>query len=243
MSKLILGNIFAFPTTNSWDEAVFQLTPVGIITVIVLIVALLALAIVLRSKNAASVEASGEKPVEPKNKSIAKQLAFSGVAMALGLVTSEFLPTIKMPMGGSITFFSMLFIVLIGYWYGLKAGLMSALAYGLLQFVIDPIFYSIPQMIVDYLLAFGALGLSGLFAGKKHGLLLGYIIGVIGRYVFAVISGVLFFASYAPEGTPAIVYSLTYNATYLLPEAIITLILLAIPPVSKALKRVKIMAQ
>lgn len=224
-----MSNLFAYPTTNSWDENVFQLTIPGIIAVIAVIVILLALALYFHKKDSGSTSKT----------TLTKQLTFSGAAMALGLITSELLPTIKLPMGGSITLFSMLFIVLIGYLFGLKAGLTSALAYGMLQFVIDPVFYSIPQMIVDYPLAFGALGLAGIFAGKKHGLILGYITGVIGRYIFAVISGVVFFASYAPEGTPALVYSLTYNATYLVPEAVITLILVAIPPVYKGIGQIK----
>lgn len=144
-----------------------------------------------------------------------------------------------LPMGGSVTLFSMLFIVLIGYWYGPYVGIMTAVAYGLLQFVTEPIFYTIPQMLIDYPCAFGALGLAGFFAGKKHGLQIGYLAGVLGRYVFAVISGVVFFGAYAPEGTPAIVYSLGYNATYLVPEAVITLIVISIPPVANALARVK----
>ena len=94
-------------------------------------------------------------------------------------------------------------------------------------------------MLLDYPLAFGALGLAGFFAGKKHGLQIGYVAGVLGRYVFSVISGVIFFGSYAPEGTPAIIYSLGYNATYLVPEAIVTLILITLPPVAKALGQVK----
>ena len=84
-----------------------------------------------------------------------------------------------------------------------------------------------------------ALGLAGFFANKKHGLQIGYIVAVFGRYVFAVISGVVFFGAYAPEGTPAIVYSLTYNATYIVPEAIATLIEISLPPVAKALAQVK----
>lgn len=103
----------------------------------------------------------------------------------------------------------------------------------------EPIFYTLPQMLIDYPLAFGALGLSGFFAGKKHGLTLGYLSGVIGRYVFAVISGVVFFGAYAPEGTPALLYSLGYNASYLVPEAIVTLIIISIPAVAKALGQVK----
>lgn len=224
-----MSNFFVFPTTNSWEEEGFQLTTSGIVAVVVIIAILMGLALYFhKSRSASNTKAS-----------LTKQLTFSGAAMALGLITSEFLPNFELPMGGSITFFSMLFIVLIGYLFGLKAGIMSAVAYGLLQFVIDPFFYSVPQMIVDYPLAFGALGLAGIFADKKNGLIWGYITGVIGRYIFAVISGVIFFAHYAPEGTPAIIYSLTYNATYIVPEAAATLIILAIPPVRKGIGQVK----
>lgn len=224
-----MPKFFASPTVNSWDENVFQLTTTGIITVIVLMVLLILTAILLCQKKAHSAKVA------------TKQLVFSGVAMALAIVTSE-IKFARLPMGGSITLFSMLFIVLIGYWYGAKAGLLTGFAYGLLQFVLDPVFYSPIQLLVDYPLAFGALGLSGFFSGKKHGLLLGYIAGVIGRYFFAVLSGVVFFAHYAPDGTPAMIYSLTYNATYIVPEAVVTLVLLAIPAVAKAMQRVKVMA-
>lgn len=224
-----MSDFFAFPTVNSWEENVFQLTTAGIITVIVLMLALILAAILLRPKK------------ERSAKNATKQLVFSSVAMALAIVTSE-IKFARLPMGGSITLFSMLFIVLIGYWYGAKAGLLTGFAYGLLQFVLDPVFYSPLQLLVDYPLAFGALGLSGFFCSKKHGLLIGYIAGVLGRYFFAVLSGVIFFGHYAPEGTPALIYSLGYNATYIVPEAVVTLILLAIPAVGKAMKRVKVMA-
>ena len=175
---------------------------------------------------------------ENKAKLTTKQLTYSAVALALAMVCSM-IKFANLPMGGSVTLCSMLFIVLIGYWFGPYVGLTTAFAYGLLQFVVEPIFYTLPQMLIDYPLAFGALGLAGFFAGKKHGLQLGYLVGVIGRYIFAVISGVVFFGAYAPEGTPAIVYSLGYNATYIVPEAVITLIIISIPAVSKALAQVK----
>ena len=140
-----------------------------------------------------------------------------------------------------VVIFALLVVVeaVIRHWNGPYVGLMTAVAYGLVQFVMEPIFYTVPQMILDYPLAFGALGLAGFFANKKHGLQIGYIVAVFGRYVFAVISGVVFFGAYAPEGTPAIVYSLTYNATYIVPEAIATLIVISLPPVAKALAQVK----
>lgn len=144
-----------------------------------------------------------------------------------------------MPMGGSITLLSMLFICLIGYWFGAGYGIIAGVAYGLLQFVIDPYMVSIPQVLLDYPLAFGALGLSGLFHNKKYGLQIGYVVGVIGRFVFSTLSGVIFFADYAPEGMNPWVYSIAYQGSYLGVEMILTLVIISIPPVAKALSVVK----
>ncbi len=226
-----MSKFFAFPTVNSWDENVFQLTPAGIITVVVLIALLIVLALILQ-------------PKEVKSRAFStKQLVFSAIAMALALVTSM-IKLFELPLGGSVTLLSMLFIVLIGYWYGPKAGLMTGFAYGLLQFIIEPVFYTIPQLIVDYPLAFGALGLSGFFSNRKHGLQLGYIAGILGRLVFAWLSGVIFFASYASSyNMSAPVYSLVYNGSYIFAEGIITLIIISIPSVSKALAHVKQLAR
>ena len=202
------------------------LTTAGYAVSVIAVLILIILVAVLLQKNTSAL------------KFTTQQLVTCAVALALAYVTS-YIKIFKLPFGGSVTLFSMLFIVLIGYWYGPYVGLMTAVAYGLVQFVMEPIFYTVPQMILDYPLAFGALGLAGFFANKKHGLQIGYIVAVFGRYVFAVISGVVFFGAYAPEGTPAIVYSLTYNATYIVPEAIATLIVISLPPVAKALAQVK----
>lgn len=218
---------FFTTTIGAWDDGSVRLTAPGIAIVIVIIALLLVIAAIVRHRNA-----------EKKTVLTTKQLVYSAVAIALAVVCSM-IKFANLPMGGSVTLFSMLFITLIGYWYGPYVGLMTAVSYGLVQFVMEPIFYTIPQMILDYPLAFGALGLAGFFANKKHGLQIGYLVGVFGRYIFAVISGVVFFGSYAQEGTPAIVYSVGYNATYLLPEAIATLIVISIPPVANALAQVK----
>lgn len=178
-----------------------------------------------------------------KKKIGTKQLVFSAMAMALAMVTSM-VKLIDMPMGGSVTLFSMLFICLIGYLFGLRTGLTAAIAYGFLQLVTDPYIISIPQMLVDYIFAFGALGLSGVFSGKKHGLIRGYLLGVLGRYFFTFLSGMIFFGSYASSyNMTAPVYSLVYNGAYLGLEALITVIVLLLPPVSKGLLKVKNMVQ
>ena len=175
-----------------------------------------------------------------KNKKMdAKQIAFCAMAMALAVVTSMF-KIIDMPMGGSVTLFSMLFIVLIGYWYGISAGMTASIAYGVLQLIVNPYIISLPQMFLDYIFAFGALGLSGIFANSRNGLVKGYIAGIVGRFFFSFLSGWIFFAVYTPEFfNSAALYSLAYNAAYIGAEGIITIIVIMLPPVKKAILYVK----
>ncbi len=217
-------NFFVTPSVDEYGDTTYLLTSGGYTALILLFIALLL---------------AGAALFGGKKKMSAKQLVFSAMAVALATVTSM-IKLFDMPMGGSVTLFSMLFIVLIGYWYGVGGGLTAAIAYGVLQLVIDPYILSFPQMLTDYLLAFGALGLAGLFSNSKHGLIKGYIAGVLGRYFFSFLSGWIFFGMYAPENFPnAVVYSLAYNGAYLGAEAVITLIVIALPPVSKALQSVK----
>jgi len=211
-----------------WSEEDYSylLTPAGNIIFIAAIIILLFIAAKIGGKN--------------KNFS-AKSLAFCALAMALSTVTS-FIKFVDLPMGGSLTLFSMFFICFTGYLYGSKVGVVTGVAYGLLQLIIDPYIVHPAQLIIDYPLAFGALGLAGLFADKKGGLLKGVIAGTVGRYICHVITGYIFFGIYAPEGMNAMFYSLTYNATYILPELILTIIVLSIPTVKNALNTVKNMA-
>lgn len=170
-----------------------------------------------------------------------KQLTFSAMAITLGVVTS-FIKFAHLPFGGSVTLFSMLFICLIGYMYGAKVGIMTGMAYGLLQLIIDPMIMHPVQVLLDFPLAFGFLGITGVFSKAKFGLIKGYVLGVLGRYLCHVISGVLFFWMYAPEGMNVAVYSFGYNATYIIPEAIATVALLLVPAIQKGLVEVKRMA-
>ncbi len=167
-----------------------------------------------------------------------KQLVFCAVSIALATVTS-FIKLASLPFGGSITLFSMLFVSLIGYFYGAKTGLITGVAYGVLQLITGPYIYAPLQVIFDYPLAFGALGLSGFFRHKKHGLVIGYIVGVTGRYLCHVISGYIFFAEFAPEGMNPLVHTLGYNLTYILPEMLVTVLILYIPAVYQAVGQVK----
>ncbi len=180
-----------------------------------------------------------------KNKFSTKQLVFCAMALALATVISTVIKLPSLPNGGSVTLFSMLIICLVGYWYGPVVGLITAVAYGILQFITGPYVVHPAQVLLDYPLAFGALGLSGFFSNKKHGLLIGYIVGVCGRFVAHEISGFIFYTEYVDNlqgNLTAILASTVYNLSYILPEMIITIILIVIPPVTKALERVKAMA-
>ncbi len=221
-------NFFAVPVTDEWGTT-YQLTTAGFTALVLVMIALLLLA--------CFIGGSVKKPHFST-----RQLVFSAMAIAAGMVTS-FIKLIDMPMGGSVTLLSMLFICLIGYWYGLGAGLMTAIAYGFLQLVVDPYILSLPQMLTDYIFAFGALGLSGLFSKSKNGLIKGYLAGVLGRYFFSFLSGMIFFGLYATDyGMSAPVYSLTYNGAYLGAEAVITVVILCLPPIKKVMVQLKRMA-
>lgn len=173
------------------------------------------------------------------NKSLGiRQLVFCAICLALAVVTS-YIKIVSLPFGGSITLFSMLFVSLPGYFYGPKTGIAAGITYGILNFILGPYIYAPVQVLLDYPLAFGALGLSGFFNKKKWGLVIGYITGVIGRYIFHVISGYVFFASYAPSGTNPLVYTLAYNLTYILPELVITIILLCLPAVRNGINQLR----
>ncbi len=208
----------------------FELTGAGYAALIVIMIAVLLVGCLITN-------AGGKK------KFSTKQLVFSAVAMALAMVTSM-IKLFDLPMGGSVTLCSMLFICLIGYWYGLYGGLTAAIAYGFLQLIVDPYIISLPQMLTDYIFAFGALGLAGVFSNKKHGLLYGYLLGVLGRFVFSFLSGMIFFGSYASSyNMTAPVYSFVYNGAYIGAEALITIVIILLPPVAKGLLRIKNMAQ
>ena len=176
-----------------------------------------------------------------------KQLTFSGIAIALSFVLS-YVKLLHMPWGGSVTLCSMLFVSLIGYWYGIEAGLTAGFIYGILQFIqgggsyiLDPL-----QTCLDYFLAFTALGLTGCFRKlKKFPFETGYIVAVLARGALHSIGGYLYWMDYMPDNFPerfSAVYPIAYNYAYLIPEMIITLIVISLPPVKKALARVKSMA-
>ena len=214
-----------FVTLN--EEGDFILTSGGYTALAVLAFALLVIAAKL---------AGGQAKFD------AKKLAFCAISLAIATVLSM-IPFLKLYNEGSATPCSMLFVALIGYWFGPAVGITAGVAYGVLQFILGPYILSLPQVLVDYPFAFGALGLSGFFSGKKNGLIPGFVTGVLGRFFFATLSGVIFFGMWAPEGMHPLLYSVLYNGSYLGAELLITLAVLAVPAVRKAIGRIGVMAE
>ena len=116
---------------------------------------------------------------------------------------------------------------------------MAGFCVGLINLIFGPYVIHPVQLLMDYPIAFGALGLAGLTRNSKNGLTKGYIVGLIGRYICAVLSGVIFFGAYAPEGFNAWTWSRWYNLTYLAAEGIITVIVLSIPAVKNMFIRLR----
>lgn len=232
----------------SAEDGYYALTTAGIVLCGVLIAILVLLtALLVRTGNIGESSGKDAAPQPEKKKIFSpKQLVFCAMALALGFAAS-YLKILPMPWGGSVTLCSMLFVTLIGYWYGPKIGLCAGFAYGLLQFVQDGGTYILSplQACLDYIVAFAALGCSGFFAKRKNGLITGYIVAIIARGLFHTIGGYLYWMDYMPENFPAslaMIYPIAYNYSYILAEGVITLIILSLPPVKKAMAAVKKLA-
>lgn len=216
--------MFNLFVSKASESSGYSIRPLGYVALIGLLLVLLALVAFMTASSKTRTFST-------------KQLVFSAISLSLATVTNMIV-LFDAPMGGSITLCSMLFIVLIGYWFGPKIGITTAIAFGVIQLLTRPTILSIPQVLFDYIFAFGSLGLSGFFANKKMGLIKGYLVSILGRLVFSTISGILFFAEYA-EGANVFLYSLSYNAFYIGIEGAITLVILLMPQISKALSQVK----
>ncbi|AOT70318.1 energy-coupled thiamine transporter ThiT [Geosporobacter ferrireducens] len=157
-----------------------------------------------------------------------KMLVEAGIMIALAQILS-YVKIFEAPYGGSVTAGSMVPILLFAIRWGVGPGLLAGTVYGLLQFILGPKYsFHILSILLDYLVAFGLLGLAGLFRKDLKGVYAGTFLGVFGRFVSSVLSGVIIWASYAPEGMNPWIYSIIYNGAYLLPELGISFILVGI---------------
>ena len=149
-------------------------------------------------------------------------LTEAALAIALALVLG-LIKIFQMPFGGSISL-EMVPLILLALRQGPFVGVVAGAVYGLLDLAVEPVALHPVQVIFDYPLAFGALGLAGFFPPTLRGAVLGSTVAVLGRFACHFISGVVFFSSYAWKGWSPAVYSAVYNAGYLVPSLLIALL-------------------
>lgn len=140
------------------------------------------------------------------------------------------------PFGGSISI-SLVPLAVIAFRYGWVAGFLSGFTMGLLQLLTGAYIMHPIQVLFDYPLPYAVLGFAGFFASKVNVVEVGqrslYIwlatgIGSIARLACHIISGVVFFADYAPEGMYPVVYSVGYNTPFVLASYILSAIILVV---------------
>ena len=182
------------------------------------------------------------KTANQKTKSYLYTLCVSAIMLALATVLS-LIKIWQFPWGGSITLASMLPIIFVSVVYGTGQGLFTAFLYALIQFFLDlgsimgwgltkEMF--IGCSVLDYILPFTLIGLAGLFSKKGYlGKMAGISLAVLLRYISHVVSGAVLWHSAGKiwEGLEIAnewLYSLVYNACYMLPELVITLAVSAI---------------
>ena len=198
-----------------------------------------------------------------ENKKRTEALTLSAVMIAFAISISAIcsaVPFLNLPFGGGFTIASMLPIIVVAYMYGTKWGLLTAFVYSFMQMLLgfntvssfflpgdsQMIFHrAIIVCLIDYVVAYTVLGLGGVFRkkfGARKALCLGSIFAIALRYLAHIVSGAIFFGTWAEwfftqEGFPAwgqsilnslsgdtlsLVYSIIYNGTYMIPEIIIT---------------------
>lgn len=160
-----------------------------------------------------------------------RMLVMASLCIALSFVLS-YIRLWRMPQGGSITPASMLPLILFAVIYGPIPGVFAGVAYGLLQYFQGGYVVHWIQLIIDYPLAFGVLGLGGLY---RKNLIFSSFIGIFGRFLMHFLTGLVFFSdiTQASDIMPSIWYSLTYNGTYLGIEFLISAFILILPSIKK----------
>ncbi|HLR34231.1 MAG TPA: energy-coupled thiamine transporter ThiT [Tissierellales bacterium] len=162
-------------------------------------------------------------------------LAEGGVMIALSVLLS-YIIVYQAPHGGSVTAGSMIPIMFFAMRWGVGPGVFVGAIYGVLHFILKPYFYHPVQFLLDYPIAYGFLGMAGIATIKKtkdmdgkdyFKVVFAVLLAIFGRMVSHLLSGIIFFAEYAGDQNPWI-YSIIYNGQYLLPEFIISSIILVL---------------
>lgn len=154
------------------------------------------------------------------------------IMIALAAVLS-FVKILELPYGGSVTAFSIVPIVIISYRHGVKWGLLSGFVFSIIQLIqgastlsyATSFLAAVTIILFDYVIAFTVIGLAGFLRNKVSNPSAAAVTGTVGvcalRYICHVISGCTVWAGVSIPSTDGLLYSLSYNATYMIPETII----------------------
>ena len=180
-----------------------------------------------------------ERRIHMAESSIKTTRRLTETAIMIALATAlSYITIYKLPMGGSITLFSQVPIVIIGYRYGVKWGAVTGVIHGILQMLLQGLgnfayvkgigAYLI-LIFADYVCAFGVLGIGGALFKKAiknqtAALALGAFVASLLRFICHFVSGVTIWGDYADGWQSVWAYSLSYNGSYMLVEAIITVV-------------------
>lgn len=188
------------------------------VSLLVLIVLLVALVLVIRFGR---IEFS------------ARLMAQIALAVAIAVVL-DMMVLFRMPQGGSITVAAMVPIYLIAFAYGPQVGLFTGFLFGLVNLLLGAYIMHPIQTLLDYPVPFMMIGLAGVF--PKH-MNVGIVTANVLRFIMHVLSGVIFFAAYAPEGQHPLVYSMVYNS-FVFVDGLIALIVMNLLPVNRLVKTI-----
>lgn len=158
-----------------------------------------------------------------------RTISYAAVCIAMSFALS-YIKMWEMPQGGSITLASLLPLMIFSYMFGVKKGVFAGMIYGILQAIQDPWLIHPAQFLLDYPVAFAAIGLAGIFRSVKAfenkpqiAFALGGIVASLLRFLSHILSGVFAFSEYAGDQNPWI-YSMGYNSFVFIDIAIVIVV-------------------
>ncbi|GGE41827.1 thiamine transporter ThiT [Pullulanibacillus camelliae] len=171
------------------------------------------------------------------NKETSKVLLLTEAALmvALAVILSFLKFNAPWAYGGSVSL-EMLPIVLFALRRGALWGMIMGAVYGIVDCLIAPEVVHPIQFLLDYPIAFLLVGVAGVFKlssgtsdkGKVIMIIFASALGSFLRLISHFLSGVIWFGSYAPKGTPVALYSFVYNLGYIVPSFILIAFVLSL---------------
>ena len=163
-----------------------------------------------------------------------RALCEGAILLALSIVLNYLSKAVfaNLPNGGSVTL-GMFPMLLYAHRWGMGRGFLIGFSYGLLDMLLDGGYaWGWQSILLDYLLAYTALGLGGIFKKKSWGIFPDIIIGCLGRFLVHHLSGITIYRIIVPTEVVGFgvfsnphIYSLVYNGVYMIPNTLIALVL------------------